>query len=93
MARRREPDEQLKAFRPGGAQRINAAVLPQLAPDAPWPVGQPVGVLVVWPRAAAEVPGRPRSLWSHIRPHTLEPRGDRHRGGQTLPRIDARPGI
>jgi hypothetical protein len=30
-------------------------------------------VLVVRPRAAAEIPGRPRRSWSHIRPQTLEP--------------------
>jgi hypothetical protein len=87
------PIEQRKAFRPGGAQRINAAVLPQLAPDSSWPVGQSVYLLVVRPRAAAEVPGRPRSSRSHIRPQTLEPRRDRHCQRQTLSRIDARPGV
>src|SRR5512133_2892650 len=86
-------DEPPKAFRSGRAERTNAAVLPRLAPDAPWPAGQPVFGLVVRSGAAAEVPGRPGSSWSQIRPQALEPRGDRHRGGQALPRIDARPRV
>jgi hypothetical protein len=46
-------EKQLKASRPGGAQRTNAFALPQLAADTSGPVGQPVYVLVVWPRTAA----------------------------------------
>jgi len=36
-----------KAFRSGRAERTNAAALPPLAHDAPWPAAQPVFRLVV----------------------------------------------
>jgi hypothetical protein len=35
----------------------------------------------------------PRGPGPQIRPQPLEPRGDRHRGRQLLPRIDARPRV
>ena len=47
IERGRGTDEPLEAFRSGGAERIDAAVLPQLATDEPWPMGQPVFLLVV----------------------------------------------
>ena len=81
------------AFGSGRAERISTEALPQLATDAPWPVGQPIFGLVVRSRVAATVHGRPRGPWSQIRPQPLEPRGDRHRGRQLLARIDARPRV
>jgi hypothetical protein len=75
-------DGPLKAFRSGRAKRSDAAVLPQLAPDTPWPAGQPVFGLVVRSWAAARDPGRPRGSWSQIRSQTLEPCGDRDRGSK-----------
>ena len=62
----------------------------------PTRIGRWVNRLASWwsgPRAVVEGDGRPRSPWPRIRPATLDPRGDRHRRRQTLPGIDARPGV
>jgi hypothetical protein len=73
LGRGTETDEPLWAFGSGRAERINAAVLPQVATDAPWPVGKPVFGLVVRSRVAATVHGRPRGSGPQIRPQPLEP--------------------